>query len=82
MWLQTFFWATEVKNQTKIIFLFSFRHYGFIVSAAKLFATVYCVPVTEKVIHAVTVVPSHNVDMYILLWSDVQLPVLSKNLLK
>lgn len=74
-------WATEVKtqpNKTNYLPLF-FRHYGFIVSAAKLFATVYCVPFTEKVIHTITVLPSHNLDVHVQCWSDVQLPILSEN---
>lgn len=74
-------WVSEVKNEpnkNNYLPLF-FRHYDFIVSAAKLFATVYCVPFTEKVIHTVTVFPSHNLDVHVQFWPDVQLPILSKN---
>ncbi|OXB84772.1 UNVERIFIED_CONTAM: hypothetical protein H355_015894, partial [Colinus virginianus] len=40
------------------------RHYDFIVSAAKLFASVYCVPFTEQVITTAIVFSFHNLDLY------------------
>lgn len=43
------FWQSPKRPPFPVKFEFSDPlHYGFIVSAAKLFATVYCVPFTEK----------------------------------
>uniref|UniRef100_A0A8B9ME40 E1 ubiquitin-activating enzyme n=1 Tax=Accipiter nisus TaxID=211598 RepID=A0A8B9ME40_9AVES len=58
------FWQSPKRPPFPVKFEFNDPlHYGFIVSAAKLFATVYCVPFTEKVIHTATVFPSHNLDV-------------------
>uniref|UniRef100_A0A8B9MH24 E1 ubiquitin-activating enzyme n=1 Tax=Accipiter nisus TaxID=211598 RepID=A0A8B9MH24_9AVES len=66
------FWQSPKRPPFPVKFEFNDPlHYGFIVSAAKLFATVYCVPFTEKVIHTATVFPSHNLDVPVQFWPDV-----------
>uniref|UniRef100_A0A8D0EJI1 Ubiquitin like modifier activating enzyme 6 n=1 Tax=Strix occidentalis caurina TaxID=311401 RepID=A0A8D0EJI1_STROC len=58
------FWQSPKRPPFPVKFEFNDPlHCGFIVSAAKLFATVYCVPFTEKVIHIVTVFQPHNLDV-------------------
>uniref|UniRef100_A0A8C3XYQ0 Ubiquitin-like modifier-activating enzyme 6 n=1 Tax=Catharus ustulatus TaxID=91951 RepID=A0A8C3XYQ0_CATUS len=50
------FWQSPKRPPFPVKFEFNDPlHYGFIVSTAKLFATVYCVPFTEKVIQTLTV---------------------------
>uniref|UniRef100_A0A8C3TQY2 Ubiquitin-like modifier-activating enzyme 6 n=1 Tax=Catharus ustulatus TaxID=91951 RepID=A0A8C3TQY2_CATUS len=49
------FWQSPKRPPFPVKFEFNDPlHYGFIVSTAKLFATVYCVPFTEKVIQTLT----------------------------